>query len=1081
MRNPSIRSVPIRRNTTPGNLLVRLLRSIRPQWLVAGLGCLLLASCEPPGDPEDPVIEGGDVRAIATQADGKVVIGGNFTSIRGTPRHSLARFETDGTLDATFDPDVDGTVFGVVIQDDGKIIIGGYFTSVGGVFRLHLARINPDGSLDPTYDPHPENPVYCMAPQPDGKLIIGGAFSSVGGASRSHVARLEESGLADPTFVTEALDNYVTGLLVQPDGAILVGGYFHAIGSNTRNLLARVSATGVLDAAFNPDVTGSQVGAMFLDHYGQIGISGAFSAVGGTARSGFALISDAGIVNPGIDPSPNGVVDSIAYPLDGRIILAGDFTTLYSPGDGTVTRLRTARVNIYGSRKVEADFNEDADGRVLGIAIQAEGRTLQGGEFTSINGAPRHLYARSAPAANSQRLGNTSRTRVQWTRDGEGPECSYVRFDLSTEGGATYSPLGFGSRISGAPPYSGWELTGLSLPRNGLIRALGRTIGGYCNGSAGWVQCVSEITPWTEDANPGVVGASVNVAVEQPDGKTIIAGQFTSVQGVPRRNAARLNADGTLDMTFDPSPNATVRCAAVQEDGRILLGGDFDMVQPNGAASPVVMGHLVRLDPDGSIDWSFIAGGFPPGPLAEVNCIVLQPDGKILLGGAFGWISGEVRSRLARLNPDGTADSFDPGVTGDGFVGVTSMVWQPDGKIVFAGYFDAVGGTPCRGIARVDADGVLDPSFSSIYKDGTFQCLALQSNGEIVAGGAFNAGPGVPVNLVRLHADGTLNNPSIARPYSPVWSVAIQADGAMLVGGQFTLVYDPMFWLHAHDRITRLDKDGNVDTWFRLPADAPVTCVALNHDGKLWLGGNFSTVDGLPRNALAQVTNPRATSQLTKTSASRIEWLRGGTAPEASYVKFDLSTDGGTTYAPLGMGTRIAGGWELTGLSLPSSGRIRARARVPGSGGGGSGGLVESVSEIGPPVALPTMSDRYASWSAAALPGRPAEDLAFAADPDHDGLANGVEFYLGLNPSVRSTLPLAPVRGSSGLTFTVTRAVGLGAMDATAVQWSTDLATWRRDGVTATVLGSAGPDHEQVRIFVPATGDRIFLRLALDP
>ena len=94
------------------------------------------------------------------------------------------------------------------------------------------------------------------------------------------------------------------------------------------------------------------------------------------------------------------------------------------------------------------------------------------------------------------------------------------------------------------------------------------------------------------DAN--VVGSYVLATVVQPDGKTIIAGGFTSVLGVPRNNIARLNADGTLDTGFNPKSNFEVNSVAVQADGKILIGGRFSTLQPNGAASPTTRMNIAR-------------------------------------------------------------------------------------------------------------------------------------------------------------------------------------------------------------------------------------------------------------------------------------------------------------------------------------------------------------------------------------------------------------------------------------------------------------------------------------------------------
>src|SRR5437016_1021035 len=96
-----------------------------------------------------------------------------------------------------FDPNANGQVRVVVVQPDGKILIGGDFTTVLGVARSRIARLNPDGTLDTAFDPNASNNVYSIAVQADGKILAGGVFNSIGGQMRVHIARLDAvTGLA---------------------------------------------------------------------------------------------------------------------------------------------------------------------------------------------------------------------------------------------------------------------------------------------------------------------------------------------------------------------------------------------------------------------------------------------------------------------------------------------------------------------------------------------------------------------------------------------------------------------------------------------------------------------------------------------------------------------------------------------------------------------------------------------------------------------------------------------------------------------------------------------------------------------
>lgn len=154
----------------------------------------------------------------------------------------------------------------------------------------------------------------------------------------------------------------------------------------------------------------------------------------------------------------------------------------------------------------------------------------------------------------------------------------------------------------------------------------------------------------------------------QPDGKVVIGGRFNTIDSTARSRIARLNADGSLDASFNPGSGANdqVHAVAVQPDGKILIGGIFTMV--NGTAR----NRIARLNADGTRDNSFNAAS------GSVHAMAVQPDGKILIGGTFTLVNGTARNRIARLNADGSVDtSFDPGTGADEPVDAVAV--QPDG------------------------------------------------------------------------------------------------------------------------------------------------------------------------------------------------------------------------------------------------------------------------------------------------------------------------------------------------------------------------------------------------------------------
>ena len=159
---------------------------------------------------------------------------------------------------------------------------------------------------------------------------------------------------------------------------------------------------------------------------------------------------------------------------------------------------------------------------------------------------------------------------------------------------------------------------------------------------------------------------------------------------------------------FDPNANGTVNVVVVQPDGKILVGGDFFTLSPNGGAA-VTRTFIARLNPDGTLD-----AAFNPSADSQVLSIALQPDGKILVGGRFSNIGGQLRNRLARLDSaTGLADSFDPNAS-NSFANpfIKSIAVQRDGKIVVSGLFDTIGGQPRNDIARLDPTTGLADSFN---------------------------------------------------------------------------------------------------------------------------------------------------------------------------------------------------------------------------------------------------------------------------------------------------------------------------------------------------------------------------------
>jgi uncharacterized delta-60 repeat protein len=687
------------------------------------------------------------VAAVALQPDGKILIGGRFTSVNGTSRNRVARLNADGTLDATFDPgsgvegsglpfSYDTNVAAVALQADGKVLIGGNFTRVHGAYRGHLARLNADGSLDTNFnasvqaDSTSRPVVASIVMQPDGKILIGGSFHSVGNIQYPSLARLNPDGSLDRTFdPNPALVFCTVGTVaLQADGKVLIGGYLTTSFQwlNTQTRIARLNPDGSLDNAFYPNRQYSDEGvyALALQPDGKVLMGGTFTNVDGVNRSGIARLHADGNLDTAFDAglsSDHPAVVSIALPGNGQMLVGGYFRILNCTENSAI-----ARLNADGS--VDAAFSPNAglgaapSGRgslVLSLALQPDAKVLIGGSFTSVNGISRNAIARLNP-------------------DGS--------LDTAFDPGP----------IAGL--YEGFD-------------------------------------------------ESVRAIALQPDGQVLIGGEFTNVSGFSRHGIARLNADGSLDTSFEPgvSGENVVRSIALPGNGQVLIGGYFRSVDGIERTS------IARLNSDGSLDPTFNRGAVQ----GDVEEIAVQPDGRILVGG--NWV---VAGRgIGRLNADGSPDT-DFYADLDGGSRVSAVALQPDGKILMAGPFRtaSVNGISHRGIARLHADGRLDTDFHAVPDAsgyGYAQAVALQPDGKVLMAGIFtNVNGTTRYRIARLNPDGSLDtdfDPGLGAQASlfdsdtSVYAVALQPDGKVLMGGHFTTVNGVPRWgiarLHGGVRV----------------------------------------------------------------------------------------------------------------------------------------------------------------------------------------------------------------------------------------------------------------------------------------
>ncbi len=790
-----------------------------------------------------------------------------------------------GSLDMTFNTYDDGTygngpnssVAAIALQPDGKIILGGSFISYNGWLRNRIVRLNENGTMDATFDPGTgaNNSIGAMALQPDGKILICGDFATYNGISRNRLARLNADGSLDSTFDPGVgTDGGIFCLRLQPDGKVIVGGEFLHFNNTPRRGIVRLNTDGSLDSTFDPGEGATdnesfgavgQVFCLALQSDGKIIAGGRFDHMAGVSRDKLARLNTDGSIDTlyGYSwqwPSYGKSFNAMDLQSDGKLLLGGNFTEYNG-------MQRNCLVLLNSDGTVDTTF--DPGNSIAGVAVpgfpttvlalghQADGKFFIGGSFLT--------------------FGGTSRVCV-------------VQLNMNGSLDSTFVP-GSGAIL---------KVGAICLLPDGkiLLGGWSEMVDGAFRGNLYRLNADGAL----DDAfNPGAgTNSWIFSTVMQPDGKVLIGGYFSTFNWAARSHLARLNTDGSLDYTFDPGVPATfdsmatvvpdVERIALQSDGKVLVTGWFDHF--NGLPRM----QLVRLASDGSVDTTFNFGSGPVLPGGE-NSVVVQPDGKILVGGCFTSFSGYARSGVVRLNENGSMDdTFDSSVGADGCV--ESIALQPDGKILVAGNFTSYNGTSRNGIARLNDDGSLDPSFDpGTGDDNSIGIVVVQPDSKILIGGWFTHYNGSAANhIARLNVDGLLD-PTFQPgngPSHPPSAISLQPDGKILVGGTFA------YWgFVSRMGIARLNIDGSLDALFdpgtgTMGADVDfydgVFSMAQQSDGKIIIGGRFTNYNGTPRNNIARLNNDFSTSIAPRSESAALAY------PNPSADVFTITS---TEVAPL--------------------------------------------------------------------------------------------------------------------------------------------------------------------------------------
>ncbi len=690
--------------------------------------------------------------------------------------------------------------------------------------------------------------------QPDGKIIFAGGFTTYNGVSKKRIVRLLPSGNIDATFTGTGFNSDVYSCKLLPNGQILVSGEFLAYNTLAVPRVIRLNADGTRDNSFNPSITGI-VNNLSIQTDGKIILTGNFQAVNGVSKSNIARLNANGTLDTTFNTGSGfNVVASKSYiQPDGKIFCIGAFTQYNG-----LSANRIIKLNIDGSVDTSFNYGTGFNNTVTTIEVQSDSKIIVGGGFTSYNGISRQKLVRLNP-------------------DGS-PDLS-VSIQLLSPSNLIWTML---------------------LDSDGKL-----TIGGTftsINGTA--INRIARLnTDWTLDTTFTVgqgANADISLFTKTNSGKLLVTGSFTTYNNVLKGRMVSINANGSIDNTFNPQTGADdgIWSICKLQNGKNLLGGDFGMY--NG----LLHGKIVKIQSNGEIDDTFNTGS---GANFSIYDIVEKND-KYFVTGSFTTFNEVPTNYITKLNSNGSTDlSFNAGIGANSSIFKCAV--QNDGKIIIVGLFTSINNIPQNRIARLNSNGSLDTTFATgVGANNTIEAVIIQPDGKIVFGGNFTSFNGVAKSrIARLNADGTIDTTFTATVNNNIFSTILQNDGKILIGGQFTTVNSL-----ASPRIARLNTDGTLDTTFNVGtgSDNSIFNLAVTSDNKILVGGNFQTFN--------QVIKPSIV-QLNSDGAIDATFLNG-TSANASVTAISVQNDqkiliGGyfTSYNEVGRNriARIQGGSNL--------------------------------------------------------------------------------------------------------------------------------------------------------------------------
>lgn len=619
-------------------------------------------------------------------------------------------------VDTNFAPVVKGSpgVSEIVVQLDGKVLIAGEISLIGESVVYGIARLNADGTRDESFNTIDlgYGTIYDIFYDADSdKIYIGGKFEG-----QNDIIKLNYDGSIDDTFNVSAELSYVSGIEKQSDGSLIVMSF--TLGNN----LIKIDSNGNIDENFGfnqilfaGSVSDNDMKVLAND---KIAIVADYLQIDNVEYNKLIVLNADGSIDDNFDIGSGPFsasyysLKSINEMLDGDLLVTGNFSSFNGISVSGVVKLNPDG-SLDGSFPLPGPAGTTLTNDIIGKLDQNGNILLSGWVYES----------------------NYKYKVIRLNADGTNDDTfATVDLDISNHERFITDPT-------------------ISVNSSNEIYVAG--IHATCNGNTQYgLGKIDNSGNAVSAYNANIGGdATIYTSLLLDNGQIIIGGNFIGVGNDDASFLAMINSDGSLDNTFHMNmgvgPNRKVNSIVQNIDGSFIIGGAFSEFNDN------YTGTLVKLDATGSFDATFDPKVQVKNVGSGVNKIMLQSDGKIIVGGLFDYVDNTQKHSIARLNADGTIDNtYNSANVLISTSRILDIEFQSDGKALIGGRIGSSGGV----LMRLDVEGNVDAGFDTNYELGDFNIneIAVNSDDSFLVGGYIISE--YSVNLRQFEKDGIIND-----------------------------------------------------------------------------------------------------------------------------------------------------------------------------------------------------------------------------------------------------------------------------------------------------------------------------------